>query len=125
MELFASLSLGISILILSIAQILLKKGTLDFKNLTFSFSSFVSLILSLFQSKTLFLATILFAASFVFYVFSLSKIQLSIAQPLSVAISLILVLIGSWVFLGEKISTSQFLGIALMMLGILLIFKKF
>ena len=125
MELFASLSLGISILILSIAQILLKKGTLDFKNLTFSFSSFVSLILSLFQSKTLFLATILFAASFVFYVFSLSKIQLSIAQPLSVAISLILVLIGSWVFLGEKISTSQFLGIALMMLGIFLIFKKF
>ncbi len=125
MELFSSISLGISILVLTVAQILLKKGALNLKNLTFSISSFVNIILSLFQNKMLFLATILFAVSFVFYVFALSKIQLSIAQPLSATLSLILVLIGSWMFLGEKINTSQFLGIALMMVGIFLVFKKF
>lgn len=125
MELFYSLSLGISILVLSVAQILLKKGALDLKNLTFSISSFTSIILSLFQNKMLFLATILFAVSFVFYVFALSKIQLSIAQPLSVVVSMILVLMGSWVFLGEKMNYFQLSGIALIIIGIFLVFKKF
>lgn len=118
------LSLLISILTAATAQIILKKGALEFPDLKLSLSSFFDLILGIFQNKWLFTGMALFVISFFFYIFTLSKVQLSFAYPVMVSVGMILVIIGSWIFLGERLSLSNIIGILLIILGIFLLVPK-
>ena len=118
------LSLLISILTAATAQIILKKGASTLSDLKFSLSGIFDLILSIFQNKWLLIGMILFVISFCFYIFVLSKIQLNFAYPIMVSVGMILVLIGSWVFLGEKLSLGNIIGVALIILGIFLLIPK-
>ena len=118
------LSLLISILTAATAQIILKKGALEFPDLKLSFSSFFDLIIGFFQNKWLLAGMILFVISFCFYIFVLSKIQLNFAYPVMVRVGMIFVTIGSWIFFGEKLSLPNIIGIALIILGIFLLVPK-
>ena len=118
------LSLLISILTAATAQIILKKGALEFPDLKLSLSSFFNLILGIFQNKWLLAGMILFVISFCFYIFVLSKIQLNFAYPVMVSVGMIFVLIGSWIFFGEKLSLGNIIGVALIILGIFLLIPK-
>jgi len=118
------LALLVSIITASIAQIFLKKGVLNLTDLDLSFSSLSKLFFSIFQNKWLFLGASLFVFSFVFYLFVLSKLQLSLAYPVMVSAGIVLVAIGSWVFFQEQISQWQVLGIFLIIFGIFLLFPK-
>lgn len=119
-----ALSLLISILTAATAQIILKKGALEFPDLKLSLSSFFDLILGIFQNKWLFTGMALFVISFFFYIFTLSKVQLSFAYPVMVSVGMILVIIGSWIFLGERLSLLNIIGILLIILGIFLLVPK-
>jgi len=118
------LALLVSIITASIAQIFLKKGVLNLTDLDLSFSSLSKLFFSIFQNKWLFLGASLFVFSFVFYLFVLSKLQLSLAYPVMVSAGIVLVAIGSRVFFQEQISQWQVLGIFLIIFGIFLLFPK-
>jgi len=118
------LSLLISILTASIAQIVLKKGASALSDLKFSLSSIMNTILNIFQNKWLLAGMILFVISFVFYIFVLSKIQLTFAYPVMVSVGMVLVIVGSWIFLGERLSLPNIIGIALIILGIFLLVSK-
>ena len=118
------LALLVSIITASIAQIFLKKGVLNLTDLDLSFSSLSKLFFSIFQNKWLFLGASLFVFSFVFYLFVLSKLQLSLAYPVMVSAGIVLVAIGSWAFFQEQISQWQVLGIFLIIFGIFLLFPK-
>ena len=118
------LALSISILTAATAQIILKKGALEFPDLKLSLSSFFNLILGIFQNKWLFAGMTLFVISFFFYIFTLSKVQLSFAYPIMVSTGMIFVLIGSWIFFGEKLSLGNIIGVALIILGIFLLVPK-
>jgi len=118
------ISLLISILTAATAQIILKKGASTLSDLKFSLSGIFDLILSIFQNKWLLVGMTLFVISFCFYVFVLSKIQLNFAYPVMVSVGMIFVLIGSWVFLGEKLSLGNIIGVALIILGIFLLIPK-
>ena len=118
------LALSISILTASIAQIALKRGASAFSDLKFSLSSIFELIIGIFQNKWLFTGMTLFVISFFFYIFTLSKVQLSFAYPIMVSAGMVLVLIGSWIFFGEQLSQKNIIGIILIILGIFLLIPK-
>lgn len=118
------LALLVSVITASTAQIFLKKGVLNLTNINLSFSGLLKLFASIFQNKWLFLGSLLFVFSFIFYLFVLSKLQLNLAYPVMVSAGIVLVAIGSWIFFQEQISQLQILGIFLIILGIFLLFPR-
>ncbi len=64
---------------------------------------------------------ILFALNVVFYVAALTRLNLSVAYPVMVAGGIIIVVSVSVLFLREAVTTSQLVGLALLVLGILLV----
>jgi multidrug transporter EmrE-like cation transporter len=120
----AIIYLIISIVTVSAAQLFLKKGMLEMGELNLSLSQAGSLILSILQNKLLVAGTIFFIISYVFYLLALSKMELSVAQPFSMAAGIVLVVLGSWAFLGESLVLRQIIGIALITIGIFLLISK-
>jgi len=118
------LALLVSVITASAAQIFLKKGVLNFTDLELSFSGLLKLFTSIFQNKWLFLGSLLFIFSFIFYLFVLSKLQLNLAYPVMVSAGIVLVAIGSWIFFQEQVSQWQILGIFLIIFGIFLLFPR-
>ena len=118
------LALLVSVVTASAAQFFLKKGVLNLTDLDLSFSGLLKLFASIFQNKWLFLGSLLFVFSFIFYLFVLSKLQLNLAYPVMVSAGIVLVTIGSWIFFQEQISQWQILGIFLIIFGIFLLFPR-
>jgi len=110
-----------SIMTASTAQLFLKKGALALRGLSLSWSALSDLILSVFRNRWLFSGGVLFVISFFFYIFSLSKLNLSFAYPVMVSLGMVLVLLGSQLFLGENLSWLQVLGIILILFSIYLL----
>ena len=65
-----------------------------------------------------------YGISFILWMLIVSKSNLTIAMPLSVAIVNTLVIIESCIFLKEKISITQGIGIFLIILGVVIISMK-
>lgn len=65
----------------------------------------------------------LFAINVVFYFLALKNIQLSVAYPVMVIMSFLLINSYAFFFIGEKINFMQFIGYILLIIGILLIFN--
>jgi len=118
------LVLVFSIITAGIGQIALKKGALVFSDLKFSSSAIFDMVFGLFQNKWLLVGTLLFIISFFSYIFVLSKIQLNFAYPVMVSLGIILVAVGSQIFLGEQLSLRNIVGIVLIIFGILLLIPK-
>lgn len=114
----------VSVFTASLAQIFLKKGALALKDLSLSWPGFTDLILSVFKNKWLFSGGVLFVISFFFYIFTLSKLELGFAYPVMVSLGMVLVLLGSQLFLGESLSWLQVLGIILILFSIYLLVPK-
>jgi multidrug transporter EmrE-like cation transporter len=60
-------------------------------------------------------------ASFALWLYILRTNSVSVAYPISVGTSMILVSLGAWVFLNEQISNMQILGMALLFAGVVLV----
>lgn len=118
------LVLIIPILTASAAQICFKKGISDLGSLDFSFSNLFYLIIRIFQSGWLIGGVLLFGISFLFYLINLSKFQLNIVYPILVSVGMILIIIASKFLFKESLSSSQILGIIIIMIGIFLLFFK-
>ena len=71
-----------------------------------------------------FFASVLLVLSPIFYGLALSKINLSMAYPLIVAFSAILLVTTSYFYLGENITFKQILGTILIILGVFIIYFK-
>jgi multidrug transporter EmrE-like cation transporter len=64
---------------------------------------------------------VLFALNVVFYVAALTRLNLSVAYPVMMAGGIIIVVTVSTFFLREVVTTPQLVGLALLVLGILLV----
>lgn len=62
-----------------------------------------------------------YACSFLLWLFIVSKLNLSFAMPLSVGLVNTLVLIGSYFFLHETITITQWIGVVVIIFGLFLI----
>ncbi len=63
----------------------------------------------------------LFALNVVFYIAALTRLSLSVAYPVMVAGGLVVVVLGSALWLRETVTPLQWSGIALLILGIALV----
>lgn len=98
------------------ASILLKKSSMKM--------SYPLLKLATLEISPYFLLSAgLFIVAFVSYAISLRDLPLHLAHPLSTAIPITLVSFFSWVLLGEKFSYTSFLGLGLILLGVLFLSK--
>jgi len=79
------------------------------------------LLLRVAENPALLLGLGLFAANVLCYVAALSQLKLSVAYPVMVAGSLLVVVLSSSVWLGESLGIGQWCGIALLLVGIVLV----
>ncbi len=80
-------------------------------------------ILKLLKNAYVDLGIFLYAASTIFWLVALSKKDLSYVYPF-IAGTYILVLLASHFMLGEKFGAYKFIGAAIVLLGLLIIFKE-
>jgi len=101
----------------SIAQILLKFGMRNFgKNLSLS----ITVIPSLISNMYVIFGAVLYAMSFILWLYVLSKVKVSYAYPF-ISLSYVLVAVLGTFMLGEKLTISAWLGICFVVIGVVLI----
>ena len=71
-----------------------------------------------------FIASLLLVLSPIFYGLALSKIDLSLAYPLIIAVSSIFLISVSYFYLGENLTTKQIIGTLLIVSGVIVIYLK-
>ena len=113
--------LGISILLAVIGQLLMKKGMLLFG--TFPASQLLFKIIPMFLNPYVFMGLVAFAASSVFWLVVLSRLQLSFVYPM-VSAAYILVALASWLLFKENLSLLRWAGILVIIAGVFLISRS-
>ena len=111
--------LALSVLCVFVSELLMKRGASDVAepDNAFSWSGINGLL-----SPLVWWAILLIIASFVTWLYVLKYIPLTIAFPLSRIVD-VLIPLGCWIFLGEKISSWRWCGIALVIVGLGVIAK--
>ena len=115
------LQIALNAIIVTISELFLKMGARDTAHLahTLSWTGFTGL-----ASAWTWLGIVFVVLSLVSWLYILRLVPLSIAFPLSNVVH-ILVPLSSWIFLGELISTRRWAGIALVLIGLLVVAKPF
>ena len=116
------ISLVISIIANCMSLILLKRGLMAQTNFSESIIKLSAWINLIFNPNILW-GVVLFAVSFITWMIALSKIELSLAYP-TVSITYVIIALASWYFFNENISVYRWLGIGIIMLGIIVMYQK-
>ncbi len=111
--------LTIALVLNALANIFVKMGS---GNLIY-FKEY-GLIGGLLKNYILILGCLLFAFNMVFYVLALSKLSLSVAYPVAMGGTLIIVVLISYFFLKEIITPAQLVGMSLIFAGVVFLTTK-
>ncbi|MBN2527482.1 MAG: EamA family transporter [Deltaproteobacteria bacterium] len=111
--------LGIAVIFNGVANVLMKKGMLG----TESHSGIGDAVKHYLTSWPILLGLTLFALNIIAYTQSLSRIPLSVAYPIMVSLTGLIVIGGSLVLFKETISNFQWIGFALIIGGVILVAK--
>jgi multidrug transporter EmrE-like cation transporter len=111
--------LSIAILFNGIANILIKKGMLNQPEA----ASTTQIITHYCSSWPVIAGLIMFTINIVAYTQALSRLPLSVAYPIMVAMSGLIVIMGSIILFKETINWSQWIGFALIITGITMVAK--
>lgn len=98
-----------------IAQLMLKKGMANIDVI------FFNKIIEIISSLYVWIGLCFYGASFVLYLYILTKFEVSYIYPIIMSAGLILLLIFSVLFLNETFTFSKLLGILLISFGIVVI----
>jgi multidrug transporter EmrE-like cation transporter len=109
---------SIAILTTVTSQLLFKKGMFDLAGMDFSLNNVYILIKHVLSNPFLLGGLFSYAISFLLWLFVISKIKLSLAYPIT-SINFVLILLASYYFFGEKLSSFQYFGIALIVIGVI------
>lgn len=101
-------------------QLLLKKGMTGFGEVHLDSVQAAIRLLRVFTVPVILLGLGLYMAGSMFWLFVLSRAELSFVYPM-ISLSYVIIAFFSWIFLGEHISSYRWLGIALILLGITLV----
>ena len=111
----------ISVLLGSLGQVIIKLGVLNIsskEDLTLC-----SLLLRYFLTPNVLIGLALYGLSAVFWVFALSKVELSFAYPM-VSLGYVIVMLFSYFYLGENINCLRMVGVFIICIGIMIISKS-
>ena len=108
----------VSIFFNVIGQTFLKSGVNKLGVISMNAEGFVKA----FTSIPIWAGLIIYAVSAVFWILSLSRVDLSYAYPM-LSIGYVLVIFISWAFLGETISLLRIMGVVLITMGLFLVYR--
>jgi multidrug transporter EmrE-like cation transporter len=108
------LVLSLAIILNALANILMKVAMLKQEKTT----DIIAMATQSITNPILFLGLISFALALVAYCFVLAKINLSIAYPLMTSLGFLIVILASWLFLGENITKIQIVGFVCITAGV-------
>lgn len=102
------------------AQVLMKYGASKSGPIEFSARNLLGLVPQVFTNVHLFLGLIFLGVGFFLWLVVLSRLKLSVAIPFT-SLNYVLILFFSWLFLKEAITLPQFLGVGLIIVGLVLV----
>jgi drug/metabolite transporter (DMT)-like permease len=105
-----------------VGQLFIKKGLNALGYVNFSAGLF-SAYLRIYLSPFVILGSLLYFFSIFFWLYALSKVDLSFAYPF-LALSYVLILFASWWLLGENVSFLRWIGVLIICSGVLLVSKS-
>lgn len=106
------------------SQTFLKRGLREIGEIKFSgLRDFFSVLFHFMQNKFIVTGIFIAAIGVFFWLMVISKMDLTVAFPISGAIFFVLLFLFSWIFLGETITVVKVLGVLLILLGAYMIFK--
>ena len=105
-----------------IGQLLVKKGLNSLGFLNFS-SGFLASYAKIFLTPLVICGTLSYASSVFFWLYALAKVDLSFAYPF-LAIGYVLVIMASWLILGESIPPLRWGGVMFICIGLILISRS-
>ncbi len=112
-----AISIGLAIA----GQLLMKRGMMSFG--TFPVSQLLVNIIPMFLNPWVFVGLICFGLSSVFWLVVLSRMELSLVYPM-VSVAYVIVALLSWYFFKENLSLIRWAGIAVIVLGVVLISRS-
>lgn len=65
-----------------------------------------------------------FAVNVAFYTYALSGIKISVAYPVMVSGGFAIIAVVAWKYLGETLSSAQWAGVAMILVGVLLVARE-
>lgn len=108
------LVLSLAIILNALANILMKVAMLQQEKTT----NIITLVTQSLTNPVLLLGIVSFGLALVAYCFVLAKINLSIAYPLMTSLGFLIVILASWLFLGENITKIQIVGFTCIIAGV-------
>jgi drug/metabolite transporter (DMT)-like permease len=118
----AIICIFISIIMGAAGQLFIKQGLNNLGGLDFS-TGLVSAYMKIFLSPLIFLGILIYFLGVFFWLYGLSKVDLSFAFPF-VSLSYVFVFLFSWWFLGENIPLLRWIGVLTICLGVFLVAKS-
>ena len=112
----------IAVVLSVIGQLCVKKGINLLGSIDFSAGLFGT-YLKVFSSPLVIVGSLVYIAAIFFWIYSLSKVDLSFAYPF-VSLTYVLIIVSAWIFLGENISLIRWFGIAAICIGIILVSRS-
>lgn len=103
-------------------QILIKNALNSIEKLDFSTGA-ASTYIRIFSEPYVMIGAATYIISIFFWIYGLSKVDLSYAYPF-LALSYVLILVGSWYFLGESISMLRIIGVLIICAGVLIVARS-
>ena len=116
------LALGGALVLNATANLMMKFGMERFKalGLTPEQGKF-AIITALMTNWVLLLGLCLFAANVVLYTFALKELAISVAYPIMVTVGFAIIVTVAGIYLNERLSQLQWVGVALILLGVWLV----
>ncbi len=104
------------------AQLALKQGALRISSLPFSIENLVPIAHQIIFSPWIIAGLFAYGLSVVLWILALSRVDVSFAYPL-LSIGYVIVAIFGWAVFNETLTPSKIIGIAVIILGVILISK--
>lgn len=103
-------------------QVMVKQGMNALGTIEFS-AGILAAYGRVFTRPLVLLGTVSYTISILFWIYALSRVDLSFAYPF-LALSYVLVIIASWLLLGERIPPLRWIGLAVICAGILIVSRS-
>ena len=105
-------------------QYLLRLGLRDLALSVTSLPEFARQLFSIMTRPLVLVALALYAVGMVLYMFLVSQLELSKLYPASMGLNFVLVTLAAWFLLGESVTITRMVGIAIILLGIFLVVRS-
>ncbi len=109
-----------AILLSTTGELFFKRGMTEIGQFEFSVSNILPVLLKIATNPNIWVGGVGFIGGSVFWLFVLSRAPLSLAYPI-LALSYFVIVVESWLFLGEHLTWQRIAGVAVIYIGVVIV----